>query len=369
MRIFTNEVKVGLIVVISVGFFVALVSAVGNFGKMWGTEEVQVRMESAAGLTNYASVTFAGKKIGVVEKIELERIGNKTWAMLTCSIHEPAHIVLDSTAHVAQSSLLGEAYLELSEGKSRVCITDATTKPHVLNGVPVTTFDQVFAAVNRISAQVEDILQDVKQISGNEDIHSSLQGTFVRIEEAAVEIRNAAVAVRAAIGDATGDLRYVLERGKRAADNLDAAFAKMREGADNVPDLVADLRTRVKTVTEQATKLLAAGEKLLSDSKPKVDSTLDNISELAAQLRTDAEVLIADIRGLAADLDGVVVENRGDIRILLDELRVAAGHLASIARQLDEHPWRAIWKTEGRLEPPSETPEWKPDMEKGSSQE
>jgi len=368
MRIFTNEVKVGLVVVIAIAFFVILVSTVGNFGKLWGTEELLVRMESVAGLTNYASVTFAGKKIGVIEKIELQKMGRKTWAVLTCSIHEPAHIVLDATAHVAQSSLLGEPYLEISAGTHPVCITDATTKPWVLNGVPVTTFDQMFAAVNRISGQVEDILQDVKQISGNEDLRTSVETTVEQIEETVEEIRSTAVSIRTVVSEATPTIRYLFERGKNAADNIDAAVLKIREGAEDVPDLITDLRTRISDLTEKAKELIAQGEKLLRDSEPKVQSTLDNVSELAEQLRVDADALAKDIRDLASHVDTVVVENQGDVRILMDELRVAAGHLASLARQLDEHPWRAIWKTEGRLEPPSITPDWEPEIERRSNQ-
>lgn len=362
MKIFTNEVKVGLVVLIAIIFFVSLISAVGNFGRLWGTEKVFVRIDSAAGLTSYASVTFAGKKIGVVESIDVREEDGRPWAILTCSLHDASHIVLDSTARIAQSSLLGELYLELSQGKSRMPIADAPTKPWTLQGVPAITFDQVFVAIDRISNQVEDILRDVKQISGDQDIHSSVRTTFTRLEEAAAEIQKAAGAVHGVIADTTADIGYVLSKGREVGDDLQEVSSKLREGADQLPDLVTDIRQRVKSLGERIESLVAQAGVLLKDSQPKVGGALENLSALAEQVRHDAEGLARDMRDLAASLNGLVVENRGEVSRILDDLAVTVSHLASIARQLDKHPWRVIWRTEGRLTPPSITPDWNPEL-------
>lgn len=362
MRIFTNEVKVGLVIVIAVTFLVSLVSAVGNFGKLWGGEKVLVRMKSVAGLQRYASVTFAGKKIGVVERIELKEETGEPCAILTCSLDEPSYIREDSIARIAQSTLLGELYLELSEGKSGKRIVDATTKPVMLKGTPAITFDQVFAAVDRISTQIEDILRDLKRISGDQDIHSSVKTTFNQLEEAADEIRKTAGAARGLIVDSTADVRYVLDKGREVVDNLQTASSKVRDGADELPDLVAQIREDAESLSERLESLITEAQALVEDSQPKVDAALENLSQLAGQVRRDAERLAEDLRDLTANVNNLVVENRGEVSRILDDLAVTARHLASIARQLDEHPWRVIWRTEGRLPAPTITPDWNPEL-------
>ncbi|HPA44810.1 MAG TPA: MlaD family protein [bacterium] len=364
MRIFTNEVKVGLVIITTVFFFVVMVSTVGNFGKMWGTEKVLVRMDSAAGLKEYASVTFAGKKIGVVDKIEIQEIENRPWVVLSCSLHDPSHIVLDSTACVGQSSLLGESYLELSRGTSATRIADATQKPFMLQGVPAVTFDQVFAAVDRISLQVEDILQDIKRISGSENVQGGLRSTFLRLDRASQQVEQAAVTLRESVGSATEDIRYVLQQGRGIADDLRLASGKVRQGAEGFPALVSETRQRIQKLTTDLENLLARADQLVADSKPKLASALDDFSALAKQVRGDAEDLAQHLLTLTDNLNQVVDENQGDIRRLIDDLTVTAGHLASVARQLDEHPWRAVWKTDERLSPPEITPEWTPEIGK-----
>jgi ABC-type transporter Mla subunit MlaD len=321
-------------------------------------------MESVAGLKDYASVTFAGKEVGVVEKIELQEMDGRPWAVLTCSLHEPAYIVLDSTARIAQSSLLGELYLELSQGTSKIHIADATTKPWVLEGTSVITFDQVFTAVDRISSQIEDILRDVKRISGDQDIHSSVKTTFSRLEEAADHIQRTADTVHGVIAATTPDIQYMLSKGREVADSLQAASSKVREGADQVPDLVTDLRQHAQSLSEHVESLVTQAKGVIKDSQPKLDKTLENLSALTEQVRLDAERLAKDLRDLAANVNGLVVENRGEVSRILDDLAVTASHLSSISRQLDEHPWRVIWRTEGRVPPPSETPDWNPHLPK-----
>jgi len=234
----------------------------------------------------------------------------------------------------------------------------------MLQGVPAVTFDQVFAAVDRISLQVEDILQDIKRISGSENVQGGLRSTFLRLDRASQQVEQAAVTLRESVGSATEDIRYVLQQGRGIADDLRLASGKVRQGAEGFPALVSETRQRIQKLTTDLENLLARADQLVADSKPKLASALDDFSALAKQVRGDAEDLAQHLLTLTDNLNQVVDENQGDIRRLIDDLTVTAGHLASVARQLDEHPWRAVWKTDERLSPPEITPEWTPEIGK-----
>jgi phospholipid/cholesterol/gamma-HCH transport system substrate-binding protein len=131
------------------------------------------------------------------------------------------------------------------------------------------------------------------------------------------------------LGDMVGDLeptaRHVLQ-------NLDQRLNELQVTIARTNDLLSDRnRSNISTAIGNASSMLA-------ESRPKLNVTLTNVQAASAQLKpllADLKTTMAQADDTLGHLDGVVLENRKDLRSSVAELRQTLGTASSVMDQLE----------------------------------
>ncbi len=121
---FSTEAKVGLVVLLSMGFLTYMTFTVGGyrFGKEEGYQIYAV-FDSVAGVDLKTPVKIAGVSVGVVERIDL----SDTKARLTLRIRPEVKIRKGAQTLIRSAGLLGEKYIEIinPEGEQTGTLSDS----------------------------------------------------------------------------------------------------------------------------------------------------------------------------------------------------------------------------------------------------
>jgi phospholipid/cholesterol/gamma-HCH transport system substrate-binding protein len=116
-KIFTNEVKTGLVVILCLGILAALTILAGNFKLFQQSYSLNVIFSNSSGIEKDASVRLSGVEVGKVESVQLVyRKEGDTVVALKLELSEDARIREGAKASVTTLGLMGEKYVELTPG-------------------------------------------------------------------------------------------------------------------------------------------------------------------------------------------------------------------------------------------------------------
>lgn len=121
MNIFRNEIRTGLLVVISLGVLVMLMLYLGAPGLFSGQKTFFIYADNASGLKQGADVALAGRRVGQVKKLtspvpEKERPDIKKETLIEVTVAENAQIYNEVRVSVAQNGLLGDTFIDFTNG-------------------------------------------------------------------------------------------------------------------------------------------------------------------------------------------------------------------------------------------------------------
>lgn len=117
-----NAIRTGLLVVLSLGAFVAVLIYVGSPGAFVPQKTFRIYFDNAATLKPGAEVLLAGRKVGRVKRIHSpvpanERPNPKMEAMVEVEVQEAASIYQRVKVVVSQPNLLGEPVIDFINGE------------------------------------------------------------------------------------------------------------------------------------------------------------------------------------------------------------------------------------------------------------
>ena len=143
---FKNPTLVGALTVLAIVLAVYLAYSANRGLPFLPTRELKVDMRSGADLVVGADVDEGGTRIGqltAMQPVEL-RASGQVVAQLTLTLSKShGYVPLDSKVSIGERSLLGEKYIELTKGSSRLNFADGGTLPLTQSSVPV-QIDEVF---------------------------------------------------------------------------------------------------------------------------------------------------------------------------------------------------------------------------------
>ncbi len=117
MKKMTNELKVGLMVVISLAILGILIFKTGSFDFAKKGYNINALFNFASGIRENAPVRLAGVDVGKVESIELS-YGDDTKVVTTLWLNADTKLHSDSEAYISSLGLMGEKYIEINPGSS-----------------------------------------------------------------------------------------------------------------------------------------------------------------------------------------------------------------------------------------------------------
>ncbi len=233
---FTTEAKVGLFVLICLGFLAYMTLKVGKF--RWGEErgyEVVAIFDSVAGLKLNVPVEVAGVEVGRVVEIGLER-GRASVKML---MYPKVRLPADTQAIIRTRGVLGDKYIELVMGvkkrslKSGDRIVDTISPPDV---------DQLLAKLGEISEDIRVVTKSLSQAIGG--------------EAGAENIREILSNIRRLTSDLGRAVRDNQEQFKSIVTNLDRFSGDLRDISSENKESIGIILANIRVTTERLSETI-----------------------------------------------------------------------------------------------------------------
>ncbi|NQT23670.1 MAG: MCE family protein [Candidatus Omnitrophica bacterium] len=195
MKKFTNEVKIGLFVVLALCVGIFLWAKTANFAS--DTYDLKTYFSYAGGLKENAIVSLSGIEVGRVKKINFI-YDPETKVEVFLSLGNTAKVHADSIAYISSTGFIGDTHVGLTPGTAN--------NPFLKNGAVVASEDPIQARemmkkADLIAIKLEETLGDVKQLSENlnltvsenkegiDNIVKNLEQTSVNFNEFSEDIK------------------------------------------------------------------------------------------------------------------------------------------------------------------------------------
>jgi ABC-type transporter Mla subunit MlaD len=292
MQILRNEVRTGLMVLLTLGLVVGVVLYISSPGLFRPLKKFRVYFDDAAGIKPGAAVMLAGRKVGTVAEIQSpvpvnDRPEHKPnyEAMVRVQVAEDSQIYKETAVQMRSFGLLSELVIDFTNGNPDSGLAEpnaqfvGTRSPDLAEVGPL-----IIQKLEPALKQSEATLAELQKTSHNLTLltaqDSVLTGTLK------------------SFGSVADNLKVITAKG----GGIDSALASVHEVLSNVKDVTVQLQ-----------------------KDNNLEKTLANFKSSSAQLK-----VILD------SLD----KTMGSV---LPRLEVIVSDWSQLTGKLKEQPWRVIW--------------------------
>ena len=322
MKIARNEIRTGLLVVISLAVLVVVVLYLGAPGVFSAQKKFRIHFNNAAGIRPGAHVMLAGRKIGQVRGLyspipEKERPRPELEALVEVQVEAGAKVYRKVNAQMVQPRLLGEAVIDFTLGEEASGLAPDGTAfigerpPGIADAVPT-----MLEKIDPVMAKAVAALEAVETTAAN---LTKLTAEGSDLPAALAEFRNF---------------------GKNL-NELSSPGGTLRRSLDNV-----------EMLTGEKGKLFQSFDRLsqLLSPESSLAKTLANSERFTASLANNEDIKIAlrNFRNASANLNGSLDQLGSKFNKVGDNLEQATD---TVKRQ----PWRLIWPSTKKYEKDGET--------------
>lgn len=337
------ETKVG-------AFFVGTLVLLGvltfNTGKFtFGSDKDSAHFityfDQVAGLAMQAPIRVAGVKVGEVKTITLDH-GR---AKVELKLEKDFPVYVDAQVSLSSIGILGEKYIDLTQGHSEKGLLDPSIPIPSKSGV---SLDDLMVTLAAISRDIKGVTGALNQSIGGEEGRAKLDEIVDNIRVLTGEFRTLAQENHAAINNTlanaealTGDLRERMPRLAQQFEDLGKHLnAMVQETRPELQGTMQDVRKLASSFQETAANLknitakLNNGEgtigKLLNDDSTikKINTAVDNLNDMLGGFKS------MDLR---LDLNGASWISRSDSQTGLG-IEIAPRHDYWYALDLNSTP-------------------------------
>jgi phospholipid/cholesterol/gamma-HCH transport system substrate-binding protein len=197
-KLFTNEFKTGLMVVVCLAILMTFTVSVGKMSIFTKEYDIKALFNKVAGVEKDAPVRLNGVEVGKVGDVALLYKDGQTKVLLTLTLNESAKLREGAKAYVTTLGLMGEKYIELTAGSEGLTYIKAGT---IIPGEDPMQMEEMTDLAKRIGQQIELTLVDIRSltkhldeaVSGNrqniDDIMGNLKRTTSNFEEFSDDIK------------------------------------------------------------------------------------------------------------------------------------------------------------------------------------
>lgn len=321
------EIKVGLLVLVSVSAILAFVAILGNFS-FGPRQEFFVDFDHSGGLKNGAAVLLAGVNIGQVESISLHRnqIGNpdsigrpRVRVCASVPSDQFAAIPSDISASISARSVLGEKHLELTPGNGAVPPLMAGS---VLQGRPPAGLeragDDAVSLIRRLESFMDNNEKRLSSAIFQADelaieLNGFMKTNRPKLEEAVENLRLASAGLAREVAPG-GRVSSLMGTADRIVRRIDAATTGTEQ---SVPELLAD----ISRLAGRADKLLAGMDRLVTEMTAPTVGAVRNMN----------------------DITETISQGKGTIGKLVSD-QTLYDDISAFVKEIKAKPWKLLWK-------------------------
>lgn len=333
----TLELKVGALVVVSLGLLVGFVALLGGLSLQPGFR-VFVDYDFSGNIHSGAPVKISGIKVGQVEEVRFlggqldPQVNRRVQVRLVVKIEQRAHAAIrkDAEFFVNTQGVLGEQYLEIAPGSYEKPELDPGS---IVRGVDPPRTDLIIARLYEFLDAVTTLLREDKEVlrdllrSGAKVARSFdqlLGENHDNIKKLVTDLDR--------LTSESADLIAKLDKGIGSPEELRKTLA-------NVESITTALRTDLGPLLQKTRRALdGVGDvaaMLGPDEKKKIMRSIDELLALsmkAQALATDAAAITGDLRKGKGTAGALLVDPQ-----VFDDLK-------ELARDLKRNPWKFFWK-------------------------
>jgi phospholipid/cholesterol/gamma-HCH transport system substrate-binding protein len=308
----STEAKVGLFVIVAAVLLIGTVYYVGN--EQWGRHAIPYRtyLQYAGGVEPGSTVLFGGIEVGRVAAV---RAWNEdpTKIELLLDVREGTPINASCMARLGAVSLMSAPSISISTGSNGA----VRLKPGGV--IP--------------SEETVSIDEMARKLAG---IADNAQGLITQVQGEIKSLSGQANTLLASMNEATGPANR-----RQIAEILRYANTMLAQQSPKI-DRITD---QVLAATQDADAAIKKVSPLLDHVDAGVGNANSTIDQLREPLRQDLlqmQSTMEQARGLIASVQGTVRGNDDNIRETIENLRVAAEHLAQLSAGLKDRPWSLV---------------------------
>lgn len=165
-RNISDEMKVGLLVVVCIAVLLGLLYKTGSFDFKKDGYTVKAVFSIVAGVQRNAPVRLAGVEIGKVQDIQLA-YGKGTSVIVTLWLEDGAKLKTDSKALITALGLMGEKYIEVTAGSDDAPYIEAGGS---IAGEDPLQFDSLAKKGEVIAHNLDETLSSIQELAKNTNL-------------------------------------------------------------------------------------------------------------------------------------------------------------------------------------------------------
>jgi ABC-type transporter Mla subunit MlaD len=284
MQILRNEVRTGLMVLLTLGLVVGVVLYISSPGLFRPLKSFRVYFDNAAGVKPGAAVMLAGRKIGTVAEIQSpvplndrpEHMLNYE-AMVRVRVAEDSQIYRKTSVEMRSFGLLAELVIDFTKGDPDSGLAEPNDKfvgrrsPDLAEVGPL-IIEKLEPALKQSEATLAELQKTSHNLTALTAQDSVLTGTLKSF---------------GVVGD---NLKVVTAKG----GGIDSALVSAHEVLSNVKDVTVQLRkdnnlektlTNFKASSAQLKVILDSLDKTMGSVLPRLDLIVNDLSQLTGKLK------------------------------------------------------------------------------------
>ncbi len=299
MRTTSSLVKLLVFIVVTVLATGVLAATIGNI-RFGGSTSYRALFTDATGLLKGDDVRIAGVRVGAVEGVSVTRRGGRSLALVSFDVSSDRPIADSVLAQIRYRNLVGQRYVELSEGagtgrrlREHDTLPLRQTRPALDLTVLFNGFKPLFAALNPddVNAFAMEIIKTLQGEGGTID---SLLGHTASLTSTLAD-RDAV------IGRTVDNLNQVLGTVDARDDQLDTLIVELQRF---VSGLAKDRKAIGASLTNIA-DLADATSRLVQQGRPAIRTDVRQLGKVAGTLDDNKKVVDGVLERLPTKLNTI----------------------------------------------------------------
>ncbi len=335
-RINRTEIVVGLVVIVALGGFIALLlMAQGGPGYLTRHQPLQVIFSDGQGIRVGSPVRVAGIEMGRVNGVDLvNQEGGGLRAMVTISL--PATLVEQLRQDVRvtlEANLTGQTCVNvISSGSSEIALVPGQP----IRGVESSMFDPILEKVGLGPNEREDLGHIIAEVRRTVDeVTPRVRQTVGTTQELVAGLSETVDEVRPEIAASIQHIALATEQLVDLAPRIEGLVTQVDGLIQNADGLIQDGRPELNATLVQLKDITGTLAAIVRDQRPRIDRLVQHSEYIAARVGKtayNAELLTARGNRMLGDQEAIIYR-------ALANIRDASGHLDQFIQKVKQNPW------------------------------
>lgn len=323
MNIVRNEIRTGLLVVLSLAALVVVLIYLGAPGVFTPQKKFRIYFENAAGIKPGAQVLLAGRKIGQVRELfspvlEKDRPNPKLKTLIEVQVNSSARIFNKVIVQITQPTLLGESVIDFSSGDESSGL--ASDGKHFIGERASSLSDLAPTVMERLDPVLTKLTGTLDSLQKTSDNLSKITAQGADLPEAIAEFKQFGINL----------------------NELSGYDSSLRHSMQNIETLTSDQGKLGQSLNHLAE---------LTGPDGSLSKTFKNTEKFTNELtaNNDATMIMKNFRSASDNLNRSLTQ-------IGQQFTVIGGNLEEASDTVKRQPWRLIWPTTKKYDEPKATP-------------